>query len=84
MNCHVDLSQFNDPSLLLTMFSFVCVCLICLDVVDRFTPATCLVVSSCSPQHHKILMIEIGSAFSFYLEMEIERLAAFTWFSALP
>jgi hypothetical protein len=78
VNCLVDLSQFNDPILPLTMRPFVCV--ICLDAVYRFTRVACLVVSLCSRRHQRILMIEIGSAFSFYLELEIERLAAFTCF----
>jgi hypothetical protein len=38
----------------------------------------CLVVCLCNPQHYVTMMIEIASAFFFYLEVATERLVAAT------
>jgi hypothetical protein len=44
----------------------------------RFTWVICLVVCLCNQQHYVTMMIEICSAFFFYLEVATERLVAAT------
>jgi hypothetical protein len=44
----------------------------------RFTQVICLVVCLCNPQYYVTMMIEIASAFFFYLEVATERLVAAT------